>query len=70
MEMYVVGSRSDDYIGSSIPIFSHKKLLSQLQYKLDESFTKNQAEKLSTLKALERNSTCKNSSNLHRQQSY
>lgn len=53
VEVYTDGSKSDDGVGSGIAIFVNKKLTCQIQLKLSNECSNNQAEQFAVLNALE-----------------
>lgn len=53
VEVYTDGSKSDDGVGSGIAIFVNKKLTCQIQLKLSNECSNNQAEQFAILSALE-----------------
>jgi len=53
LQIYTDGSKTEKGVGSGIAIYSYEQNIRSLQYKLHTKCTKNQAEQLAILKALE-----------------
>ena len=53
MQIYTDGSKNSEGVGSGIAIFNESELTHQLQYKLNEKCSNNQAEQMAILKALD-----------------
>ena len=51
--VFTDGCKSEQGVGSGVAVFTGKVLTEQLKFKLDNKCSKNQAEKLAILKALE-----------------
>ena len=54
VEIYTDGSKSKDGVGAGFAILHNGQIVRQLQYKLDDRCSNNQAEQLAILKALEK----------------
>ena len=52
IEIYMDGSKNEKGVGSGVAIFINGSLTLQLQYKLAEKCSNNQAEQLAIMKAL------------------
>jgi ribonuclease HI len=58
IDIYTDGSKSSSGVGSGIEVFVNKYLTLQIKYKLAEECSKNQAEQLAIVKALEKLLDC------------